>query len=168
MVRYFGFFRPRDRLIDIGREEKKNNHTVECVDEFLEKIQRVSGLGFSAGSYVLSQLVQEDDHSMIHRYPSKAEQMEKLERALRSVDTDVNSQIMAFHSLLIEDIYQRKIIFARSLKFTFNSPTRNFFDVKANGTLFYELHLPYHNKKYEKTKFCVPRDDLAIFFSLHR
>lgn len=90
--------------------------------------------------------------------------MEKLENVLRSVDTDEKTQTMVFHSDFIEDIYERAIVYSRNMTLTFNSPTNNFFDAKANGTLSFELHLPYNNKVYDETEPCVPREQLAFFF----
>lgn len=109
--------------------------------------------------YLNDQLQQEDDENAS---PLKEDLMRNLKKTIDEMRIDNSTEIFAFKSDSIEDIYRRQIVLKRQL--TFDRHNSKTLDYESRPVIHYDLILPFHSWTYNESMPCYSYRELPIFF----
>lgn len=88
--------------------------------------------------------------------PTKEKLLAELDKTIKSLQIEEDSQTFAFESLPIKEIYQKDIVLREKFEFFGEeNPQR--------GRLLYDLILPFNNKK-PPTARCFKKEELPDFY----
>ena len=92
------------------------------------------------------------------------EEVKKLGDLIHNLDLSNENQIMAFHNLEINEIYEKSILSVS--RFTLNRRSKLIYDFRSTSTLYYDVVLPFHDKNYDPSSTdCTRTQDLPKFFT---
>lgn len=93
--------------------------------------------------------------------PTRDELLKELKKTIKSLKIDQTSQTFAFGSESVEEIYYKPIVLKRKFEFLKEDSKKPL--PERRGRLFYDLILPFNNKKHLNRR-CIKSDDLPSFY----
>ena len=109
--------------------------------------------------YLEDRLQQENDENAS---PLKSDLMRSLQKTIDELHIDYSTELFAFDSEPVEEIYRREIVFKREL--TFDRHNSKTLDYKSRPVIHYDLILPFHAWNYNESAPCYSRRELPMFF----
>lgn len=130
---------------------------VKCLHSFRETMKRGYFFLVTLETFSKNRLQILDD-SML---PTRRNLLAELDKTINSLQIEEDSQEFAFRPLCIEEIYDKHIVLKGNFEILQeDSPTGH---PTQRGRLFYDLILPFHNKK-SSTGLCFETKNLPIFY----
>ena len=132
-----------------------------CIGRIQYVMNKGLNLTASLRPFFLNQLQQLNNDELI---PNKNSLWNILERLLQLLgeELDENEVEFPFYDEVMPEIYKHH--FVRKQRFVFNRYKKTNYDMRSDGTIFYDIFLPLHLKNLNESAPCVAYNKLPIFY----